>query len=83
MFICQIDAFMPLSVLLDCSKSSNTDIEQHILRQKALSDFFDGKISALDYLNILETTGVDIDQFMNDAIPVLEYGIRHDLFTLR
>ena len=78
-----MDAFRPLSIPLGIEdEDQQTAIANHMMRQRAISDLLAGDMSALDYLNIVEVSGVDVDAYMSEVIPVIRQGMQSDLIWL-
>jgi len=75
-----LDSFMPISIPLDMSRATPEDVHRHYIQQQAVSDFLDGSLSPMDYLNILETLNVDIDAYMTEIAPLIEEGVRKELY---
>jgi hypothetical protein len=75
-----LDSFMPISIPLDMNKATPEDIHRHYIQQQAVSDFLDGSLSPMDYLNALELLNVDIDEYMAEVIPLIDEGVTKELY---
>ncbi len=78
-----MDAFFPLSIPLGIEDEGHSEaIANHVIRQRAISDLIALELSAADFLNVIELSGVDVDIYMGEVIPIISRGISSDLIWL-
>lgn len=76
-----MDAYFPLSILLS-DDASTEDIQNHLRQQQAIADLIEQSIDADEFLQIFESTGIDIDEYAAEVLPIIDTGTRRDLIWI-